>query len=141
MSRLYPRRGRPSGRLPLRPGEDGARVGEDRAVGELERRQLRIPGGRAQLLARSLAQEGDRAPVGGDHLVVVDAGGSEALLHATAGVEARAAVVAVADVQRGPVWHTGPAYARRATAASPRRLTSRRTSRSPGASPRRRPAG
>src|SRR5439155_20093712 len=48
------------------PGEDRAGVGEDRAVGQLERGKLLVPRRLAQLLARALAQEGDGAAVGGD---------------------------------------------------------------------------
>jgi hypothetical protein len=41
------------------PGQDGARVGDDRPVRQLERRQLRVSGRLAQLFPRALAEERD----------------------------------------------------------------------------------
>ena len=88
--------------LPLAPdpGENRARMRDHRAVGELQRRQLLGPGRLKQRRPRALAQERERAPVPGDHLPVVDLRGAERLLDAATRVDARAAVVAVADVQR-----------------------------------------
>jgi ketosteroid isomerase-like protein len=91
--------------LPIHPGEDGAGVGDNRSVGQLERRELRVPGHLAQLVTRALAQEGDRTAVSGDHLVVFDSRGAERLLHPATGMYPRPAVITGANEQRGPAGH------------------------------------
>src|SRR4051795_9059790 len=63
------------------PGQNGLGVGEDRPVGQLERRKLRVAGCLSQLLARALAQKRDRTAVSGNHLVVFDSLRAERLLH------------------------------------------------------------
>src|SRR5215217_6066063 len=82
------------------PGQDGARVGDDRPVRQLERRQLRVSGRLAQLFARALAEERDRMTVGGDHLLVLDVRGTECLLYPATRMPPRAPVIAVAHIQR-----------------------------------------
>src|SRR4051812_19670092 len=83
-------------------------MGDDRPIGELENRQLRVTGRPAQLLARALAQERDRAAVGGDHLLVLDSRGTERLLHPSTWMNSRATVITVADEQRWGLGHLGP---------------------------------
>jgi hypothetical protein len=72
-------------------------MGDDRPVGQSERRQLRRSGRLPQLVTRALPQEGDRAAVSGDHLLVLDARGAECLLHAATRMDPRAAVVPMAN--------------------------------------------
>src|SRR5271168_2743968 len=85
------------------PGEDRGRVGDDRPVWELQRRQLLRSGRLAQLLTRAFAQERNRTAVGGDHLVVLDVRGMQRFLHAATWMDPRAAFIAVANEQcRGP---------------------------------------
>src|SRR5438105_6764505 len=91
--------------LLLDPGQDGARVLDGGAIRKLQRRQLRISRLRAQLLARPLAQEGDRAAMRGDYLVVLDSGGPEGFLHAAARMLPGAAIVAVANEEREILGH------------------------------------
>ncbi len=61
---------------------DRSRVGDNRSVGQLERRQLRRSGTQAQLVTRACAQERPWAAVTGDHLVVLDACRAKRLPHA-----------------------------------------------------------
>src|SRR3712207_2211724 len=90
------------------PAQDRLRVLQDGPVRELERGELVVAGRGAQLVARSLAQERDRVAVPGDHLLVADPRLPQRLLDAAARVDARPAVVAVADEERRRVSHTGP---------------------------------
>src|SRR5665811_1130071 len=83
--------------LLIDPGEDGAGVSYHRPVGQLERRQLRRSSRLTQVVARAFAEERDRTAVSGDHLVVLDAGSTERLLHAATRMDARATVIAVAN--------------------------------------------
>lgn len=77
---------------------------EHRAVGQPERRQLRVTGLLPQVVTRTLPQEGHRVPLGGDHLLIGDAGGTEGFLHPPARMDPRAAIVTVADEERGSFW-------------------------------------
>jgi hypothetical protein len=91
--------------LPRDPSEDRARVGDDGPVGQLERRELRVSGGLAQFVARTLPKEWDRVAVGGDDLSALDSRCAERLLHPATGMYAWAAVIAVADVQGRCLGH------------------------------------
>src|SRR5215213_3542734 len=83
-------------------------MGDDRPVRQLERRQLRVSGRLAQRFSRALAEERDRMPVGGDHLLVVEFRGTKRLLHPATWMHPRALVIAVAHVQRWRFGHHGP---------------------------------
>src|SRR5215213_7525684 len=109
------------------PGQDGARVGDDRPVRQLERWQLGVSGRLAQLVPRALAEERDRMAVGGDHLLVLDSRGTECLLHPATRMPPRPSVIAVAHIQRRrfgqhgrPPAARGLAIDRRETARSNR---------------------
>ena len=52
-----------------------------------------------QFLTCAFAKEGDGTPMPCDYLLVLDVGSAQRLLHTTAGMEARTAVVAMADKQ------------------------------------------
>jgi hypothetical protein len=80
-------------------------MGDDRPVGQLDRRQLRVSGRFAQLVTRALAEEGDRMAVGGDSLLLVDPGVIECLLHTATRMSPRATVIAVANEQRRSFGH------------------------------------
>ena len=82
------------------PLADRARVSQDRAVGQLQRRQLFLTGRLTQLGTRAFALPRPRAAASGDHLVVLDLRSAEGLLHAAARMHPRAAIVAVADEER-----------------------------------------
>src|SRR4051794_4235835 len=114
--------------LPRGPVQDRARVCDDRAVRQLERRQLRVSGRRAQIVARALAEEPDRVAVAGDHLLVLDSGATKRLLHATTRMHPRASVIAVADEQRRSLGHPGPpwSWARPPSRSRPRQTGSPR---------------
>src|SRR5438552_2395095 len=87
-------------RLRVDPLADRARVRQDRAVGQLQRRQLFLTGRLTQLGTRSFALPRPRAAASGDHLVVLDLRSEEGLLHAAVRMHPRAAIVAVADEER-----------------------------------------
>src|SRR4051794_40614793 len=76
-------------------------MGNDGAVGQLQGRELLVPGGGAQLVARPLAEERDGMAVRRDHLLVPDALLAQRLLNPAAGVVFRPLVVAMAHVQGG----------------------------------------
>jgi hypothetical protein len=78
---------------------------DDRPIGQLECRQLRRARRIAQRFPRTLAQEGNRAAVTRDHLVVFDACGAERLLHPATRMDPRAAVISVTDEQRRYLGH------------------------------------
>jgi hypothetical protein len=94
--------------LLLSPGQDGTRVSDDSPVGQFERRHLRVSGFSAQLLPRTLPQERDRMARRGDHLLVFDPSSTERLLDPPTRMHPRAAVIAVADIERRVLGHPGP---------------------------------
>src|SRR5690242_2312483 len=102
---MHPHLGNVLRGLLIHPGEDGLRVREHGAVRQLQRGQLLLTCGGLELVARSLPQERNRVAVGGDHLLVLDVLLVHRLLHAAARMHLRAALVAVADVERWGLGH------------------------------------